>query len=40
MELGPVLGCLVELAQRLAMPVPLLAGIHGLVRLLDRNRGG
>lgn len=40
LELGPVLGCLVELAQRLAVPAPLLTGIHGLVRLLDRNRGG
>ena len=39
LELGPVLGCLVELAQRLDQPAPLLAGIHGLVRLLDRNRG-
>ncbi|WP_431270900.1 ketopantoate reductase family protein [Dankookia sp. P2] len=40
MELGPVLGCLVELAPRLGVPAPLLTGIHGLVRLLDRNRGG
>jgi 2-dehydropantoate 2-reductase len=40
LELGPILGCLVELAQRLDVPAPLLAGIHGLVRLLDRNRGG
>ena len=31
-------GCLVELAQRLEVSAPLLTGIHGLVRLLDRNR--
>ena len=37
LELGPVLGCLVELAQRLEMPAPMLAGIHGLVRLLERT---
>ena len=37
LELGPVLGCLVELAQWLGEPAPLLAGIHGLTRLLDRN---
>jgi 2-dehydropantoate 2-reductase len=40
LELGPVLGCLVELAQRLGEPAPLLAGIHGLARLLDRNLRG
>ncbi|MFC7473513.1 ketopantoate reductase family protein [Dankookia sp. GCM10030260] len=38
LETGPVLGCLVELAQRLAVPAPMLAGIHGLVRLLERSR--
>lgn len=37
LELGPVLGCLVELAQRLEVPAPMLAGIHGLVRLLERT---
>ncbi|MFZ4405855.1 MAG: 2-dehydropantoate 2-reductase [Paracraurococcus sp.] len=40
LETGPVLGCLVELAQRLDVPAPMLTGIHGLVRLLERNRGG
>jgi 2-dehydropantoate 2-reductase len=39
LELGPVLGCLVELAQRLKMPAPNLAGVHGLTRLLSRNLG-
>ncbi|MFC7539967.1 ketopantoate reductase C-terminal domain-containing protein [Siccirubricoccus deserti] len=39
LELGPVLGCLVELTQRLEMPAPTLAGVHGLTRLLGRNLG-
>lgn len=37
LELGPVLGCLVELARHLAVPAPTLAGIHGLTRLLERS---
>ncbi|MCO6418860.1 2-dehydropantoate 2-reductase [Siccirubricoccus sp. KC 17139] len=36
LELGPVLGCLVELAGHLGEEVPVLAGVHGLVRLLTR----
>lgn len=36
-ELGPILGSLVELATRLDQPVPVMAGVHGLARLLDRN---
>lgn len=36
-ELGPILGALVELASRLHQPVPVMEGIHGLARLLDRN---
>lgn len=39
-ELGPILGCLVELAAHLGHPVPVLTGIHGLVGLLDRNLRG
>ncbi|MDO9707591.1 2-dehydropantoate 2-reductase [Paracraurococcus lichenis] len=37
LELGPILGCLVELARHLGEPAPTLAGVHGLVRLLERN---
>ena len=37
LELGPVLGALVELAGHLGQPVPVLSGIHGLARLLARN---
>jgi len=37
LELGPVRGCLVELAARLGQTVPSLAGVHGLVRLLQRD---
>ena len=37
LELGPLLGCLVELAARLAVPAPTLAGIHGMARLLARS---
>ena len=39
LELGPLLGGLVELAQRLGMPAPTLAGVHGLTRLLAGNLG-
>ncbi|WP_149538423.1 2-dehydropantoate 2-reductase [Siccirubricoccus phaeus] len=39
LELGPVLGCLVELAAHLGQPVPVLAGVHGLVRLLTAETG-
>lgn len=34
MEVGPLLGALVELAGRIGEPVPILAGMHGLLRLL------
>ncbi len=37
LELGPVLGALVELAGHLGQPVPVLSGIHGLTRLLVRG---
>jgi 2-dehydropantoate 2-reductase len=36
MEIGPILGALVELAGRCGVEVPSLAGVHGLVRLLAR----
>ncbi|MBL6078933.1 2-dehydropantoate 2-reductase [Belnapia sp. T18] len=39
LELGPVLGALVELAGHLGQPVPMLAAIHGLTRLLTRTSG-
>lgn len=37
LELGPILGALVELAVHLGEDVPALAGVHGLVRLLSAN---
>jgi 2-dehydropantoate 2-reductase len=39
LELGPILGALVELAGHLGQPVPALAGVHGLTRLLAANLG-
>ncbi|MEN0076292.1 MAG: 2-dehydropantoate 2-reductase, partial [Paracraurococcus sp.] len=39
LELGPILGGLVELARHLDQPTPVLAGIHGLVRLLAAREG-
>jgi 2-dehydropantoate 2-reductase len=39
LELGPVLGALVEMAERLDHPAPVMRGVHGLVRLLERGRG-
>ena len=39
LESGPLVGALVELAGRLGQPVPTLAGIHGLVRLLAAAPG-
>lgn len=36
-ELGPILGSLVELAARLDHPAPVMTGVHGLARLLDWN---
>lgn len=37
LELGPILGGLVELAERAGIAVPTLSGINGLTRLLARN---
>lgn len=37
LELGPILGGLVELADRVGLPVPVTRGIHGLTRLLAQN---
>ena len=39
LELAPILGVLVELAARLGVEAPTLAGVHGLTRLLARNLG-
>jgi 2-dehydropantoate 2-reductase len=39
LELGPLLGALVELAGHLGQPAPTLAGVHGLTRLLATNLG-
>lgn len=36
-ELGPILGALVELAELVDQPVPMMKGIHGLAGLLDLN---
>lgn len=36
-ELGPILGALVELAEIVDQPVPMMKGIYGLTGLLDRN---
>ncbi|NVO29470.1 2-dehydropantoate 2-reductase [Donghicola sp. C2-DW-16] len=36
-ELEPILGALVELADRLDQPMPVSKGIYGLTALLDRN---
>ncbi len=38
LELGPIIGALVEMAERLGEPAPVTRGIHGLVRLLDAAR--
>lgn len=39
LEIGPLLGGLVELADHLDLDAPQLRGVHGLVRLLARNLG-
>lgn len=38
LELGPVLGALVEMAERLGHPAPVMRGVHGLVALLEGGR--
>ncbi|MBY5972484.1 2-dehydropantoate 2-reductase [Ferrimonas balearica] len=37
LEIDPILGALVELAGKLDMPVPAMAGVYGLTRLLDES---
>ncbi|HEV7264288.1 MAG TPA: 2-dehydropantoate 2-reductase [Falsiroseomonas sp.] len=37
LELGPILGALVEMAERLGHEAPVMRGVHGLVRLLERG---
>ena len=37
LELDPILGSLVELSRTLAVPTPVMDGVYGLTRLLDRN---
>jgi 2-dehydropantoate 2-reductase len=37
LELGPILGALVEMAERLGHPAPVMRGVHGLVALLGRG---
>jgi 2-dehydropantoate 2-reductase len=39
LELGPILGALVEMAEQLGHPAPVMRGVHGLVALLERSRG-
>jgi 2-dehydropantoate 2-reductase len=39
LELGPILGALVEMAERLDHPAPVMRGVHGLVRRLAASRG-
>jgi len=39
LELGPILGALLEMAGRLGHPAPVMRGVHGLVALLERSRG-
>lgn len=38
LELGPILGALVEMAARLDQPAPVMRGVHGLAALLERGR--
>lgn len=40
LEIEPILGALVELAAKLEFPVPVMAGVCGLARLLDRGLEG
>ncbi len=36
LETGPIIGALVEMAERLGEPAPVTRGVHGLLRLLER----
>lgn len=38
LELGPIFGALVEMAERLDHPAPVMRGVHGLVRLLEKAK--
>ncbi|CAN1498456.1 ApbA Ketopantoate reductase [Rhabdaerophilaceae bacterium] len=38
LEIGPIIGGLVELSKHLGYPAPLLAGTHALLQLLEINR--
>jgi 2-dehydropantoate 2-reductase len=38
LELGPIIGALVEMAERVGEPAPVTRGVFGLVRLLDAGR--
>lgn len=38
LELDPILGAVVELARKLNVPTPVMDGVYGLTRLLDRSR--
>lgn len=38
LEIGPIIGALVELAAHLGHPAPLLTGVHAMLRMLDANR--
>ena len=40
LEIGPIVGALVELAQHLGIEAPVTAGVHGLVSLLARAQEG
>ena len=37
LELDPILGALVELSRKLNVPTPVMDGVYGLTRLLDRS---
>jgi 2-dehydropantoate 2-reductase len=39
LELGPILGALVEMAERIGHPAPVMRGVHGLVRVLSLPKG-
>jgi 2-dehydropantoate 2-reductase len=39
LERGPIIGALVEMAERLGHPAPVTRGVHGLLALLERGLG-